>query len=85
MVLKTGSTIQAVELKIEKPEIKIKNDGKHFPKELATILSDAIVHCINNSLVHGLESPLDRKKAGKTARGSITIEIQREKSGLKIL
>ncbi len=39
-------------------------------------LNDPLIHIIRNSLDHGLESPADRRAAGKPERGSICIKAE---------
>ncbi|HUW68964.1 MAG TPA: chemotaxis protein CheA [bacterium] len=39
-------------------------------------LNDPLIHIIRNSLDHGLESPADRRAAGKSERGSICIKAE---------
>jgi len=41
-------------------------------------LLDPIMHCVRNSLDHGVEVPMDRLKAGKSEEGSITLKASNE-------
>ena len=43
-----------------------------------TILQEAILHLIRNSLDHGLEPPNQRVKVGKKERGIILINIDKK-------
>lgn len=40
------------------------------------VLSEALLHIINNSLAHGIETPEERRKAGKSERGLVHIHIR---------
>lgn len=42
-------------------------------------LSDPLLHLLRNAVDHGLESPEERKAAGKKPEGSIALEVHREK------
>ena len=75
---------QCARLSIEIPEIRVENDGRYFPLETASTLSDIFIHCINNSLAHGIESGPDRIKIGKRRQGLIKVVVYRASSGLKI-
>ncbi|HEY6008804.1 MAG TPA: chemotaxis protein CheA, partial [Geobacteraceae bacterium] len=42
-------------------------------------LSDPLIHILHNAVDHGLESPEERRSAGKPPRGTITLHARREK------
>lgn len=42
-------------------------------------LSDPLLHLLRNAVDHGLESPEERRAAGKKPEGSIVLEVHREK------
>jgi len=42
-------------------------------------------HMLRNSIVHGIETPDDRVKAGKSAGGTITVKLHREGSEMVII
>jgi len=41
---------------------------------------DPLIHLIRNSIDHGIESPDERKEAGKDETGTITLQAQRERN-----
>ena len=43
-------------------------------------LSDALIHILKNSIDHGIESPADRIAAGKSAGGTILIDINQDRT-----
>ncbi|MFH1241092.1 MAG: ATP-binding protein [Pseudomonadota bacterium] len=45
-------------------------------------LREPIIHLLRNSIVHGIESPEERVRAGKKAEGKITFEARRERDSL---
>jgi chemosensory pili system protein ChpA (sensor histidine kinase/response regulator) len=65
-----------------KKQVQLKLDGTHG--ELDRNVLDRMVapleHMLRNSVAHGLESPKDRRGAGKDEEGTITIALRREGS-----
>lgn len=45
-------------------------------------LSEALLHLINNAVIHGIESPTERLAAGKTPKGTLTIRTQPQRGAL---
>jgi chemosensory pili system protein ChpA (sensor histidine kinase/response regulator) len=45
-------------------------------------LSEALLHLINNAVIHGIESPAERLAAGKTPKGTLTIRTQPQRGAL---
>jgi len=41
-------------------------------------VGDAVMHLLRNAIDHGIETPADRERAGKAARGHLTLSVQRE-------
>ena len=60
-------------VKCEIPETDIALD-----KVILEELGDILMHIIRNALDHGIESPAERKKAGKSEEGTISITCLRE-------
>lgn len=73
-VLRDAATIEnkKVELKLEGTEIEI-------DRNILKIISDSMVHLVRNAVSHGIESEVDRLKAGKTETGTITLRARNEK------
>ena len=61
------------EKRIDIPETDIAID-----KVILEELGDILMHLIRNALDHGIESPAERKKAGKSEEGKISITCVRE-------
>ena len=47
-------------------------------KQVLDVIDEAILHLVRNSLDHGIESPDERKKAGKPERGTITLAARQK-------
>lgn len=47
-------------------------------------IGDPLLHLIRNSIGHGIESPEDRRKEGKSVQGKISIKVFREKGHIMI-
>ena len=56
----------------------IKGEKTELDKTLIEEINDPLVHLIRNSVDHGIESPKERKKAGKSAKGTITLSAEHE-------
>lgn len=62
-----------VEFVIEGKEIE-------FDRSMLDEIGDPIVHLLRNSLDHGIESPAERRAAGKPETGMLRLEAARERS-----
>ena len=67
-------------------QVKIKIEGaeNEIDKNLIESLSEVFLHMIRNSIDHGIETPEERKAAGKNETGLITIRCVRESGNMKI-
>ena len=63
----------------------ITGDQSSMSHEKLGILQEALLHLIRNALDHGLETPEERKKRGKSERGLIQIDIIQKDKETKIL
>ncbi len=48
-------------------------EGSMIEKEDASVLRDSLVHLVRNAVAHGIESPDERRSAGKDERGIVGI------------
>lgn len=65
----------------EGKELKVEIHGTEteLDKDLIEQITDPLKHCIRNVIDHGLESPEERQKSGKSRQGLLTIKaLQRE-------
>ncbi len=59
-------------------ELTIEGEETELDKSVIEDLIDPLIHCVRNSLDHGLESAEDRVAAGKGAAGRITLRARNE-------
>jgi two-component system chemotaxis sensor kinase CheA len=52
-------------------ELKMSGEGTEVDKTVIEKMADPLVHLVRNSLDHGIESPAERRAAGKPETGSI--------------
>ena len=67
-------------------QVKIKIEGaeNEIDKNLIESLSEVFLHMIRNSIDHGIETPEERRAAGKNETGLLTIRCIRESGNMKI-
>lgn len=51
-------------------------------RRILEILNDPFMHVLRNALDHGIESPDERKRAGKPEHGMVRVRIERQGTGL---
>lgn len=56
----------------------INGEKTELDKTLIEEINDPLVHLIRNSVDHGIESPEQRKEAGKEVKGTITLSAEHE-------
>ncbi len=69
-----------------KKRVQFEIEGKDIELDRAILdeLGDPLVHLLRNAIDHGLETPADRKKAGKPPEGRITLSASRDRSSVVI-
>lgn len=67
-------------------EVAFEVEGKEIELDRAILddIAEPLVHMLRNAIDHGIESPADRKKAGKAPRGNITLSAFRDRSAVVI-
>lgn len=67
-------------------QVKIKIEGaeNEIDKNLIESLSEVFLHTIRNSIDHGIETPQERRAAGKNETGLLTIQCVRESGSMKV-
>jgi chemotaxis protein histidine kinase CheA len=65
-------------------QIRIEGAENEIDKNIIESLSEVFLHMIRNSIDHGIESPEERRAAGKSEAGLITIRCVRESGNMKI-
>ena len=62
----------------KKIDLKIEGEDTELDKSVVEDLLDPIMHCVRNSVDHGIESPDDRKKSGKRETGTVLLKASNE-------
>ncbi len=66
-------------------ELILLGEQTEVDKNVIEQLSDPLMHMIRNSMDHGLESPEERRRAGKSEIGTITLEARNVGSDVMIV
>jgi len=61
-------------------KLNIIGEDTELDKSVIEDLLDPLIHCVRNSVDHGIESPEDRIKVGKSAEGIVTLRARNEGS-----
>jgi len=61
-----------------KVNLVIEGEDTELDKTVIDDLLDPIMHCVRNSVDHGIESPEDRRKAGKPEEGTVLLKASNE-------
>ncbi len=71
---KVSRVVRDLSKKVGKPvDLITEGEDTEIDRTMVDILADPLVHMVRNSLDHGLESPDDRRAAGKPPRGRLQI------------
>lgn len=62
----------------KKVRLSLLGEETEVDKTVIEQIADPLVHCVRNSIDHGLETPEERLKAGKEEQGTITLEAKHE-------
>jgi len=67
-------------------EVRLRVIGGEVQADIALMdrLREPVMHLFRNAIAHGIESPEERVRAGKSREGIITMEVQRERDSLLI-
>jgi two-component system, chemotaxis family, sensor kinase CheA len=57
-------------------ELETVGEATELDKSLIEKITDPLTHLVRNSLDHGIETPYERRAAGKPAQGTITLSAQ---------
>lgn len=66
-------------------DLVLKGEDTELDKTVVEVIGDPLMHLIRNSVDHGIESPEDRKAAGKPEVGTITLNAYHEGNHIAIL
>lgn len=65
--------------------LRIDARGCALPRALARELYDAALHLVRNAVDHGVESPEERRAAGKPSRATLIVRVQRSDDGVEMV
>jgi len=65
-------------------DLKVLGEETELDKMVVEELSDPLVHIIRNAIDHGIESPAERKAAGKPETGTVLLEAYQESNHIVI-
>jgi len=68
----------------KKVNLVIEGEDTELDKTVVDDLLDPIMHCVRNSVDHGIEEPDVRKAAGKTEEGTLTLKAANEGNMINI-
>jgi hypothetical protein len=63
------------------PEVILRSVPAGLTKEAADVLHDVFIHIFRNIMDHGIESPEERQRKGKSPHGQITIDLSVNRQG----
>ncbi len=65
-------------------EVEILGAELELDRSILDRLGEPLLHLVRNAVDHGLETPADRRAAGKSETGSLRIEARRQKDSIEI-
>ncbi len=68
-------------------KIKLVTEGEEteIDKTVMELIIDPVIHIVRNAIDHGIETPEERKKSGKSEFGSLIIEGRQESGEVRII
>ena len=68
----------------KKVEFVMEGEGIELDRSMLDEIGDPLVHLLRNALDHGIESPAERRAAGKPEAGTLLLSAARERSRIAI-
>jgi two-component system chemotaxis sensor kinase CheA len=65
-------------------EVEIEGGNARVDRAVAERIGEPLAHLLRNAVAHGIESPAERRKLGKPARGRVRIEAATEGSRVRV-
>ena len=63
---------------------EVEGEGIELDRAILDEIGDPLLHLIRNAIDHGLETPAERKKVGKTAEGRVTLTAAQARNSVTI-
>jgi two-component system chemotaxis sensor kinase CheA len=74
----------AAAIENKKVTLKLEGTDTEIDRNVLQIISDSLIHLIRNAVGHGIETPENRRKAGKPETGVITLRAKSESDAVMI-
>jgi two-component system, chemotaxis family, sensor kinase CheA len=68
----------------KKIELKLEGSEIELDREVLELVRDPFTHLMRNAADHGIETPAERRRAGKSETGTVTLSARREGSAIVI-
>jgi two-component system chemotaxis sensor kinase CheA len=65
-------------------ELNIVGQDIQIDRNILQIITDALLHLVRNAIGHGLETPEERQRLGKSSEGHLTLSAQTERDDVLI-
>lgn len=65
-------------------ELSISGQDIQIDRNILQIITDSLLHLVRNAIGHGIETPAERLKAGKSETGQLTLSAQTERDTVLI-
>src|SRR5690606_12432443 len=65
-------------------ELVVEGEDVELDRSILEEIGEPLVHLLRNAVDHGIESPAERRAAGKRPRGRIRVRAERERSSVRI-
>ncbi|UOG76843.1 chemotaxis protein CheA [Hymenobacter tibetensis] len=65
-------------------ELTLSGQDIQIDRNILQIITDALLHLVRNAVAHGIETPAERTKAGKSAEGHLQLSAQTERDDVLI-
>ncbi|HMK38409.1 MAG TPA: chemotaxis protein CheA [Bacteroidota bacterium] len=59
-------------------DLQVSGEETELDKTIIEEVTDPLIHILRNAVDHGIESPAERQKAGKPARGTVKVSAEHE-------
>ncbi|HSK19683.1 MAG TPA: chemotaxis protein CheW [Longimicrobiales bacterium] len=66
-------------------DLVLEGDDVELDRSILDEIGEPLVHLLRNAVDHGIESPADRRRAGKPPRGRIRVSAERERGSVRIV
>lgn len=69
----------------KKVDLQLIGEETEVDKNVAELIADPLVHMVRNAVDHGIETPEERKKAGKSETGTLILEAKHQSGEIQLI